>query len=619
MTEDQFVILRELGRGGTSVVYLVADRENRSLCAMKTLRRDGPGTAPQALREESGQLCAEAAALRELGEEKEGENRQEDPCDKSCPGIPQYKGEVTDENGDFAGFLMEYVEGRSLQELLEEGKVYSVREAAQAGLQLCGILARLHRCSPPMIYRDLKPANIMVRPDGTLVLVDYGAVRKYRKSAASDTSRLGTEGYAAPEQYGGWEQSDERTDVYGIGAVLHHMITGRSPLETGLRPLEEILSPADRGPNLSSAGCAQMGKILMGCCMTAPAMRYPSCGELEKALQELLKTCDTETCDTEGKENRFLRRLIFLKRFPGRVSAGRRFSPEKAIRGLSRVWKKYLGPICVTAGLLLYGGTAVMVRETAEKKEYRTFIEKAQEEGSPEKKREAYRMAAALCPGDAEVYICFAKDLAGDNVITHKEKEALESFLYTEGDPERMRESRPGEYARLQTELGKIYFACYEGGTQAAAVCFRNALECGGLWPGGRRSAEAMTLVLGEEWTADRIYAWRMLEKEALREAEKTGDGLYAAAVCKGAAAEIALHADRYEQSGAGEGAIREVIQGAERFLSEAQSGKLQVPDRSKEELATALQSAARGEERQEKMAGGKAEGTQSGAFQKEE
>ena len=95
-----------------------------------------------------------------------------------------------------------------------------------------------------MIYRDLKPANILVRADGTLAVVDYGAVRKYRKSAAEDTQQLGTEGYAAPEQYGGWEQSDERTDIYGIGAVLHHMVTGRPPLETGLKPLEEILRPS---------------------------------------------------------------------------------------------------------------------------------------------------------------------------------------------------------------------------------------------------------------------------------------------------------------------------------------------------------------------------------------
>ena len=127
---------------------------------------------------------------------------------------------VCDGKGEFAGFVMEYVEGRSLQKILDDGRSFTVREAAVAGLQFCGIMEQLHGQDPPMIFRDLKPANILVRPDGKFVLVDYGAVRKLRKSAGSDTMRLGTDGYAAPEQYGGWEQSDERTDIYGIGAVI---------------------------------------------------------------------------------------------------------------------------------------------------------------------------------------------------------------------------------------------------------------------------------------------------------------------------------------------------------------------------------------------------------------
>ena len=114
--------------------------------------------------------------------------------------------------------------------------------------------------------------------------MDYGAVRKLRKSAGSDTMQLGTDGYAAPEQYGGWEQSDERTDIYGIGAVLHHMITGRPPLDTGLRPLREILGAEGESRQLD-----EMAKILLRCCMTAPSMRYSSCKELEKALRSVIR------------------------------------------------------------------------------------------------------------------------------------------------------------------------------------------------------------------------------------------------------------------------------------------------------------------------------------------
>ena len=228
---DQYEILRELGRGGTSVVYLVKDKADGRNYALKVLRRDD--NKPEAFEQEADQLRARTKNLRAEAEVLQALCTDEQGNVACHPGIPAYRECVCDEKGEFAGFVMEYVEGRSLQKILEDGRAYTVREAVEAGLQLCGIMEQLHGQDPPMIFRDLKPANILVRPDGQFVLVDYGAVRKLRKSAGSDTMQLGTDGYAAPEQYGGWEQSDERTDIYGIGAVLHHMITGRPPLDNG--------------------------------------------------------------------------------------------------------------------------------------------------------------------------------------------------------------------------------------------------------------------------------------------------------------------------------------------------------------------------------------------------
>ena len=203
---DQYEILCELGRGGTSVVYLVTDRADGRNYAMKTLREDC-GNKPEEYEQKAEHLRAEAEVLKALcanGLESEVLKeicRDEQDTAFSHSGIPAFRECVCDENGDFAGFVMEYVEGRSLQQILEDGKCYTVRETAEAGLQLCGIMEQLHGQEPPMIFRDLKPANILVRPGGEFVLVDYGAVRKLRKSAATDTMRLGTDGYAAPEQY----------------------------------------------------------------------------------------------------------------------------------------------------------------------------------------------------------------------------------------------------------------------------------------------------------------------------------------------------------------------------------------------------------------------------------
>ena len=217
---DQFEILRELGRGGTSVVYLVKDRADGRNYAMKVLRKDDDSKQEES-EQKANHLRAEAEVLKALCIDEPGNASLH-------PGIPAYRECVCDEKGGFAGFVMEYVEGRSLQQLLEEGRTFTVREAAEAGLQLCSIMQQLHGQNPPMIFRDLKPANILVRPDGRFVLVDYGAVRKLRKSAGADTMQLGTEGYAAPEQFGGWEQSDERScTIWSRAARLWKQGSGR--------------------------------------------------------------------------------------------------------------------------------------------------------------------------------------------------------------------------------------------------------------------------------------------------------------------------------------------------------------------------------------------------------
>ena len=568
---DQFEILRELGRGGTSVVYLVKDRADGRNYAMKVLRKDDDSKQEES-EQKADHLRAEAEVLKALCIDEPGNASLH-------PGIPAYRECVCDEKGGFAGFVMEYVEGRSLQQLLEEGRTFTVREAAEAGLQLCSIMQQLHGQNPPMIFRDLKPANILVRPDGRFVLVDYGAVRKLRKSAGADTMQLGTDGYAAPEQYGGWEQSDERTDIYGIGAVLHHMITGRPPLETGLRPLEEIL-----GAEGESRPYAEMAKILLRSCMTAPSMRYSSCKELEKALQDVIRL-----------------------RKKGRLRKKNRLSKKGSNRESG--WNRFVLLINTAAVCLGLAIVFAMSAAGAETVEYFVFIEKAQKETTLEGKREAYRRAAALRPEETEAYICFLRDLAQDCEITEEEKRALDDVLFarvnsgrmwgkpadsSEGNLDRMRKKSPGNYAELEVELGKVYFACYEGGEEAARLCFRNALSAAGPWFSGRKLAEAMETVLGEDWFSERIDVWRELEAAAMREAQESGNWVFAAAVCKAASAEIALSADRYKEAGSDPEKVREVVEIAENCAENAESGRIRVPERLREELHTAVSAADR-------------------------
>ena len=604
---DQYEIVRELGRGGTSVVYLAEDRSDGKTYAIKVLRRvssvmpktvhqtaeqlnaktpEQPhmenawqltsgdawqltsGDAGQMTAEHAAQLRAEAEVLREIC------NHHREP-ESGCRSIPAYRECVCDENGDFAGFVMEYVDGRSLQQILEEGRRYNIREAAEAGLRLCAVMKRLHCMDPPMIYRDLKPANILIRPDGTWALVDFGAVRKYRKGAGKDTERLGTEGYAAPEQYGGWEQSDERTDIYGVGAVLHHMITGRPPLETGLRPLEEFRDQT--GGDGIPLCCSYMNRVLLRCCSAAPSMRYPNCGELEKALSGVIRMCGRTTRRTSDEDTGGAGSEVTVTAGTG--------------AGADRIWRKIILLIGAAGVFLVCSGMLAVSSAEAGKKEYRKLIEIAQEESDLNKKTEAYRRAVRARPADAEAHLAFLRELSEDHSVTQEEKEALDSAAFVNNSMERIREKRPGEYTRLQMELGWVYFACYEGGTEAARAAFENAGRTAGLWLGRREVAAAMGVVLSEVWTQERIKAWRLLERVSIREAFRTGEGEYAGAVCKAALTEIALFPDRYERSGADEEAVKEVTETAVKFAEETEKGGLQVPDRIREELRAAVKS----------------------------
>jgi serine/threonine protein kinase len=130
--------------------------------------------------------------------------------------------------------VMDYIEGQTLEDLLArfpKGRL-SVEQVAWIGSQLCDVLSYLHSQSPSIIFRDVKPSNIMITPRGRLYLIDFGIARRYRAEQARDTGPLGSPGYAAPEQYGRM-QSTIRTDIYGLGATLQTLLTGQDPLEIG--------------------------------------------------------------------------------------------------------------------------------------------------------------------------------------------------------------------------------------------------------------------------------------------------------------------------------------------------------------------------------------------------
>ena len=171
--------------------------------------------------------------------------------------------------------VMEYVPGKSLKDLLAGG-ARSEAEVIDWGIQLCDVFGYLHSMNPPIIYRDLKPANIILQPNGQIKLIDLGTARAYKMNSTEDTICLGTKGYAAPEQYGKLGQTDPRTDIYTIGATLFHLVTGKHPQDCPAEfPMIRNINPA-----LSEG----LENIIAKCAQTNPGMRYQNCVELREDL-----------------------------------------------------------------------------------------------------------------------------------------------------------------------------------------------------------------------------------------------------------------------------------------------------------------------------------------------
>ena len=255
LIDGKYRILSEVGHGGMSTVYLAMNEKANKQWAIKEIRKNGTMDH----KEVEQDLIAESEMLKKLHN----------------PYLPSIIDII--EDTDKYLIVMDYIEGLSLQKILNEYGVQPQEEVIKWALQLCNVLGYLHSRRPPIIYRDLKPANIMLKPDGNITLIDFGTAREYKEYNAADTTYLGTVGYAAPEQFGGMGQTDARTDIYCLGATLYHLVTGKSPCEEPyeIKPIREI------NPQLSSG----FEKIILKCTEKDPANRYQSAEELKYALE----------------------------------------------------------------------------------------------------------------------------------------------------------------------------------------------------------------------------------------------------------------------------------------------------------------------------------------------
>lgn len=248
--EGKYEIQKEIGHGGMSTVYLAMDTHLNKLWAVKEIRKTGRTKSDEVV---VNSLLAEANLMKRLDH----------------PTLPRIVDII--DNGKTLYVVMDYIEGESLDKILAEYGAQPEEAVIKWSMQICEALSYLHSQRPPIIYRDMKPANVMLKPDGNIKIIDFGIAREYKEQNMADTKILGTHGYAPPEQYGSW-QTDARSDIFALGMTMHHLLTGADP-----RPEDYVYQPVRvYNPELSEG----IEFIINKCTEPAAENRYQSCDEL---------------------------------------------------------------------------------------------------------------------------------------------------------------------------------------------------------------------------------------------------------------------------------------------------------------------------------------------------
>lgn len=410
LVDGKYRILHKIGQGGMSIVYLALNERAGKQWAIKEVRKRDDSNY-QVVRQS---LIVETEMLKSL----------------SHPYLPSIV-DIIDTEDSFL-IVMDYIEGNTLGKAIEMYGVLSQEYVIEWAKQLCDVLGYLHTRKPPIIYRDLKPDNIMLRPDGTITLIDFGTARTFKEQNVKDTTYLGTRGYAAPEQFGGYGQTDARTDIYCLGATLYHLVTGLNPC----KPPFEFYPIRTVNPKLSRG----LEKIIVKCLKNNPDERYNSCAEVLYDLEHY------EELDSEYRKKESKKILAF---------------------GTSLL----LSVSCL--------GTAVYMSVKAanlEKESYEQYITNAIGYSDTGEQSGSYQEAITLNPSNAEAYINLINNvyLADDN-YSQEEDQELRTILITPYDQNRtyedvLKESK-ADYDEVAYTIGLAYYYNYEeDGNKAMSV-----------------------------------------------------------------------------------------------------------------------------------------------------
>lgn len=394
---NRYELLKEVGRGGTSVVYLASDTTLNKNWAVKKVEKEAVLNG----RKVSNKLLAEANMMKNLDH----------------PALPRIV-DVIEEN-DCYYIIMDFVEGETLENIMQRTGAQDQERVIQWGIELCSILKYLHSQDPPIIYRDLKPANIILQPNNTLKLIDFGIARTYKEGKTKDTTTLGTKGYAAPEQYasnsGKVMQSDARTDIYNLAVTLYELVTGKDPTE----PPYKVLPIRQVNPLLSEG----LEKIILKCTNQDPDERFQTADDL---MQVLL--------NYEKLDNRYI------------------LEKTREIKKVRLPF--YIGIVCILLSICLFITSAVLNNNSYEKLLLDT--------GNSVTRTENLMQAIQTKPSETTAYSLLIEELAKDGQLTEDESEKVYT-LYNDA----IGDVRQGSDAFLDINytLGENYLIYFTGET----------------------------------------------------------------------------------------------------------------------------------------------------------
>jgi len=392
--DNKYEVLAFIGKGGMSKVYLARDLRLNKQWAIKEIEKKG---------KKSGYVIESALAEANLIKRLDH------------PMLPRIVDIIDSDNEIY--IVMDYIEGEPFNKIIEKNGPQPQFAVIEWAKQLCQVLDYLHTRKPPIVYRDMKPSNIMLKPEGNIKLIDFGIAREYKEESDSDTTCLGTKGYAAPEQFGGKGQTDARTDVYCLGVTIYHMVTGHNPTEP---PYE--LKPIRQWNDKLSGG---LEKIIIKATQPDPKDRFQSCAEMLYALNHYEEVDDA----------------YYLKQ-------------KRKLRAFLTV----ITSAVVCLGLAIGG---FYYRKSLIRNNYDNLMFQADKASNDEDRERILLEAMDLEPSRLEAYNSLIKIYRNDSRLTKKEEEVIHQRI-TNTETHDMLIQQDG-YSDLAYEIGCAYWYFYDG------------------------------------------------------------------------------------------------------------------------------------------------------------